>query len=143
MPDIISYQERKVVMGKPKRKNLDKKCLELWAKIVKHGGRCEICGSTPKVLHAHHLIGRSNRLYRYDPMNGIALCCQCHLFDDNCSAHASTSGSYQFLEVLRLGWPGKYRWFMENKDNKKVVKLDLQKVLDDLTEQWNSLNTKW
>lgn len=128
---------------KPTVKQLDKKCLALWAKIVKIDGRCEICYNTPKVLHAHHLIGRSNRLFRYDPMNGIALCCRCHLFNDDCSAHASTSGSYNFLKELKAAWPEKYDWFMDNKDNKRVVKLDLQKVLDDLTELCNSLNTKW
>lgn len=128
---------------KPTTKQLDKKCLALWAKIVKHGGRCEICGSTPKVLHAHHLINRGNRNYRYDVENGIALCCRCHLFDGNCSAHAGTDSAYNFLIQLNHENYSKWKWFMENKDNKKVVKLDLQKVLDDLTEQWNSLNTKW
>ena len=108
---------------KPKKKGKTywrKKCDELWAIVVKHNGVCEICDNRAKVLHAHHLIGRSNYKYRHDPLNGVALCCQCHLFNDKCSAHASTSGAVKFLETLKLKWPARYEWFMEHRNDKQM-----------------------
>lgn len=66
---------------KPKKKKwtvsestLDK----LWSKAVhtKYHNRCAICYKDG--AHAHHIIGRRVRVLRWDILNGILLCVECH-----------------------------------------------------------------
>jgi hypothetical protein len=68
---------------KPKRKvskkrQLDKKCLDLWSKCVRARDlTCRGCNSDYK-LSAHHVRSRTNLSTRYLLDNGICLCWKCH-----------------------------------------------------------------
>lgn len=42
------------------------------------GRRCAKCGSSRNGVAGHHLITRSNLLFRHDLSNGIPLCFACH-----------------------------------------------------------------
>ena len=113
-----------------------KRCDALWTKLVKHNGVCELCGKRPTArgLHAHHLIGRTNLRYRHDVYNGIALCASCHVFSDECSAHASTKSAAGFLEALESQWPERYKWLMEHRHDKRTYTVDYEQVYQDLME---------
>lgn len=68
---------------KPKRKvskkrQLDKKCLDLWSKCVRARDlTCRGCNSDFR-LSAHHVRSRTNLSTRYLLDNGICLCWKCH-----------------------------------------------------------------
>jgi len=68
----------------------NKKCLALWAKIVKlrDGGKCLHCGSI-KFLNSHHLVAKENYRTRYELDNGVTLCVKCHKYDRRKSAHGN------------------------------------------------------
>jgi len=52
--------------------------LKAWSKAVRSGGKCEVCGGTSK-LNAHHILDKKlYPAYKYEPLNGVALCCSCH-----------------------------------------------------------------
>ena len=64
-----------------KRTNISKRCDALWGQIIKLPGKCFRCGTT-EGLQAAHIIGRAQRVVRWDTRNGICLCHTCHrLFD--------------------------------------------------------------
>lgn len=64
-----------------KRGNIAKRCDTLWSQLIKAPGKCFRCGAT-EGLQAAHIIGRAQRVTRWDPTNGICLCHRCHrLFD--------------------------------------------------------------
>ena len=60
------------------RKQLDKKCLSIWAKIVKSKQVCAMTGKTqsslsPVIFHAHHIISRGFSAGKYRTDNGLCL----------------------------------------------------------------------
>lgn len=55
-----------------------KKADDLTSAIVKLQGKCEWCGSTTGQLQCAHIIGRVNHTLRFDPMNVLCLCANCH-----------------------------------------------------------------
>ena len=52
----------------------------LWSKCVKtrDGFKCQLCGATEGVMHAHHFIGRRKAQTKYLVEVGICLCFTCH-----------------------------------------------------------------
>ena len=52
----------------------------LWSKCVRtrDGNKCQLCGATEGVMHAHHFIGRRKAQTKYLLENGICLCFVCH-----------------------------------------------------------------
>ena len=50
--------------------------LDNLASKLKKDRRCECCGAP--AVHVHHIIPRANRLLRWDVMNLIPLCAECH-----------------------------------------------------------------
>ena len=52
----------------------------LWSKCVRtrDGNKCQLCGATGGVMHAHHFIGRRKAQTKYLLENGICLCFVCH-----------------------------------------------------------------
>ncbi len=62
------------------KKHLKAKCDILWASIIRSKGYCEVCGRSDVQLNAHHIIGRSVMILRYDLRNGCCLCVNCHEF---------------------------------------------------------------
>jgi 5-methylcytosine-specific restriction endonuclease McrA len=81
-----------VKMTKKLQKKLDKRAekkqFQEWARIVKEDSffKCAICGS-PTKLNSHHIIPRDVHEYRFDTLNGVALCGFCHKFSITNSPH--------------------------------------------------------
>ncbi len=106
------------------KKTIKKHCDQLWSMIVRFPGRCEICGSSTKQLHAHHLISRERIHYRYDLSNGVCLCATCHEFSNDCAAHSSnTAGVENFIEWLKGSEHG--QWWNDNKTQRPLETYNL------------------
>jgi len=76
-------------MNKKKQlKKLQNKLDKEWAIRVKilYDNKCAVCGET-KMLNAHHIIPREDKLFRHDTRNGIALCPKHHKFSFELSPH--------------------------------------------------------
>lgn len=67
---------------------IDKQLDDIWALVIKTGGRCEHCGKKT-YLNAHHLFSRSCRVLRWEVDNGMCLCASCHSLSSIFSAHKS------------------------------------------------------
>ena len=54
--------------------------MKVWSLCVRtrDGMRCQLCGKTTGVMHAHHFIGRTKAQTKYLLENGICLCFVCH-----------------------------------------------------------------
>jgi hypothetical protein len=61
------------------KRRLEKKLDTLWSQKIRSIGHCEVCGETG-YLNAHHIIGRLNKIVRWDLKNGVCLCSGCHTF---------------------------------------------------------------
>lgn len=81
---------------------------EEWRKRVKErdGNQCAICNSD-KNPQCHHLVDRTIKTLRHEPMNGLVLCPSCHKFSRQRSAHR---GPLPFAEWLRNFRLEQYRW---------------------------------
>jgi len=62
-------------MTKQHKKKLD----DLWGKIIRSKGRCELCGKM-RLLQAHHFFSRIHTATRWDLDNGFCLCSGHHKF---------------------------------------------------------------
>ena len=80
-----------------------------WSRVIREVGHCEWCGRTDKMLNAHHIINRTNFLYRHLIANGVCLCVDCHRGAQ--SAHADRTVFYAWLNHNR---PGIWSWFMRH-----------------------------
>lgn len=54
--------------------------MKLWSQCVRtrDDNKCQLCGTTGGVMHAHHFIGRRKAQTKYLTENGICLCFACH-----------------------------------------------------------------
>ncbi len=54
--------------------------MKVWSLCVRtrDGFKCQLCGESGKVLHAHHFIGRRKAQTKYLLENGVCLCFACH-----------------------------------------------------------------
>ena len=89
-------------LPKPKKislKNLRKKADDLWSKLIRSIGYCEICGSN-NTLNAHHVIGRANYATRYLKENGVCLCVNCHKSFHK--IYGKNTTKEMFLEFIEL-----------------------------------------
>lgn len=136
IPKITLETVRRVI-----RKHLEKLALELWADVVKQGGKCEISGKTDN-LEAHHLIGKKNKKYRYDVSNGICLNSYYHTLNDKIAAHGSTNATFYFAEWMKENRPGQWLWFLENCTDITIVSYSIDELLEICTELEGMLNTK-
>jgi hypothetical protein len=50
------------------------------SKLVREKGYCERCGRTDTSFDWSHIVGRKNLTLRWDILNGLCLCFQCHRF---------------------------------------------------------------
>jgi len=85
-----------------KKKNIDKRLLDLWAEAVKMraGHKCEYCGNL-KSLNSHHIFSKRHRATRWDIDNGICLCAKHHTLG-NFSAHQSPDFTLWMLGYVGL-----------------------------------------
>lgn len=91
----------------------------LWKKVIKQVGACEVCNHKDRQLHAHHIITRVRLRFRHDVSNGVCLCSYCHAFDPSISTHVDSYGAEKFLHWLKLNRSGQFKWYEENKDDKR------------------------
>jgi len=54
--------------------------MKLWSLCIhmRDSDKCQLCGATQGVMHAHHFIGRRKAQTKYLLENGICLCFVCH-----------------------------------------------------------------
>ena len=83
----VSVRKRKKMKRKklPSLTTLKKKALRLWSQQVRmmHGDVCAICGQPHQKLNAHHIESKTNYIFRFDVLDGIALCPEHHVFGRN------------------------------------------------------------
>ncbi len=120
----------------PKKKGV-KACDNVWKKIVKVMGHCEMCGRSDLRLNAHHLIRRDSMFFRHNPENGICLCTNCHIFNTppKISAHGTPIA---FNDWLKERFPDRHEWLEKNRHKVKPnLKINYAEVYATLKEQDN------
>ena len=121
---------------KPKKKrkkaNIEKRLDKVWGDLVKLVGKCEKCGARDKQLHPHHIIGRVNRVMRWDRRNGICLCPHCHTFGVE-SAHTDSKAFEKFMLGYR---PDDWHYIQEKKKGIKPTRQEKEDLLIVLKEAY-------
>ena len=61
-------------------KKIENKALILWKEVCfkNYGRKCEICGGTFRITPHHYFYRSSVPHLKYEPLNGVILCCKCH-----------------------------------------------------------------
>lgn len=97
----MEKKQTKKELKKLEKKELNRKDKEWREKVLtRDNNKCVYCGE--KVfLDCHHIIGRENMKFRFDPDNGIVLRKKFHKFSNIFSPHKTP-----FVFML---------WFMENR----------------------------
>jgi hypothetical protein len=115
---------------------LNKKLDNLWSKVVRSKGECELCGRKPPevVLHAHHIFSRRWYSTRWDIKNGICLCTGDHLFKahkdvQEFSDWVQDRYGVDYIDDLRRK---AHETADFTKEQKKELINNLQKMLDNL-----------
>jgi hypothetical protein len=117
------------------KRNLIRKCTEIWSKIIRFPGKCERCGKT-QYLNSHHVIGRINYFLRFDLRNGCCLCSSCHVFSKE-AAHNDPIGFINWFKDTR---PDDYQYLLENRNKIAHYSIyDYQNILKDLKEKLKEL----
>jgi hypothetical protein len=93
VPFLLGYM-------KVTKTSLIKKCDVLFSLIVRSKGYCEVCGRSDLQLNAHHIVGRSIMILRYDFRNACCLDASCHKFNKN-SAHENSPWFMDWLKENR------------------------------------------
>ena len=122
---------RKKISEKSKKKEVEKKCLELWAKIVKKRfPTCVKCGKS-SYLNAHHIFSRRYKSLFLNPDNGISFCRGCHLYFAHCfyeearDIYINLLGEEKYNELKELC-----------QSNQKVTLPWLEEKYKELKEEW-------
>lgn len=113
---------RKLTGRKSRKKSInDKAILKAWSAFVKSraGYTCEMCGKTEGQMHAHHMISKTFRKWRYDVHNGMCLCAACHQWNRKRSAHFSMDATWTFIFWLVDKQPEKFKWFIEKLEERE------------------------
>lgn len=110
---------------------LTKRLDDAWSLAVKvrAGYRCEVCGKID-TLNSHHIVGRRNRMIRWDVKNGVCACVSHHKFGRE-SFHEDPLWAKEWLEDKR--WED-YAYLYQVKNTIKKW------TLDDMQDQLRKLN---
>lgn len=107
---------------KNRKQKLADECDALWGRLVKWDWnyRCGWCGR--EGTDAHHVIGCGHHATRYEPLNGICLCRECHSW-----VHDAPAGKAVLEAWLVVRLPGVARWVAQHKnDTVKVTEAWLE-----------------
>ncbi len=106
---------------------LSKKLDEAWSLAVKQkaGYECEVCGAK-STLNSHHIVGRRNRMTRWDLKNGVCVCVKHHKFGIE-SFHEDPLWAKEWLEDKR--WEDYAYLYMVKNQIKKWTLEDMQEQL--------------
>jgi hypothetical protein len=101
-------------MAKSERSKLEKKLDGLWRTVNKKT-YCEICATLPQEervnyhkLECHHIVGRSNKLLRWDLRNRLVVCSSHHTLGRK-NVQDNTAGWFWSKFTDSDDWLGKYR----------------------------------
>lgn len=121
---------------KPTKTSLIKKCDVLYSLIIRVRGYCEVCGRSDIQLNAHHIVGRTNFMLRYDFRNGCCLCVNCHEF----AKDSVKNNPIKFLRWLEQNRPDDLK-YVESKANiiAHYSVEDLQMICKSLKEVYSGL----
>ena len=118
------------------KKNIKKKCDDIFSLIIRSKGYCEMCGKNTGQLQTHHIIGRINYQLRWDTRNGICLDSSCHTFSQT-SAH---NNPIYFINWFKSMRPDDYEYLLTKKNDVKTFNiLDYQEILNNLQNQYNEI----
>lgn len=107
-------------MTKKETAKLDK----YWRVAIKDRDKfCQVCGNTNS-LNAHHIVGRRNRMLRWDLLNGVLLCAGCHTFKTK-SAHQDP---IWFSDWFSNKYPDRKEYIDSNRE--EIYKSDYSEALN-------------
>lgn len=118
----------------PRRKKGDRELLEkenddLWRDLIHKEGECQLCHSRSR-LQAHHIRRRTHYSTRWEILNGILLCYDCHI------EGIHKDSGYYFEKILsKIGTP---RWEYIKMLSSKLIKKDLE-----FNRLWNIKLKEW
>ena len=124
-----------------KRKKSDKtraktRCDDLWSKVIRKDGFCEICGTT-KNLQAHHVVTRAKLPTRHMLENGVCLCAKHHLFNKDISAHGNSVAFVKWY-IEEYGQE-RLDWLLEQSRDSRTITLndylETEAFLNELLQQ--------
>ena len=113
---------------------LSKKLDEAWSLSVKKraGYKCEVCGvGESGHLNSHHIVGRRNRMVRWDVRDGVCLCVKHHRFGIE-SAQEDPLWFREWLEENR--WEDYAYLYTVKNQIKKWTLEDMEKQLEELNK---------
>jgi hypothetical protein len=101
---------------KSPRGKLEKKLDELWRSVGKAGARCRICETLPPEqrcnytkLDPHHIVGRGNKVLRWDLRNRIWVCPTHHTMGKPSIIVQDNLGGWFLNWESDNDWMGKHR----------------------------------
>lgn len=117
---------------------LTKKLDDAWSLAVKikAGCKCEVCGKKDS-LNSHHIVGRRNRMTRWDTKNGVCCCVRHHKFGIQ-SFHEDPLWAKEWLEDKR--WEDYAYLYTIKNEIKKWTLEDMESILDELNNFINKHN---
>lgn len=144
---------RKTPKKKRKATNYKKKADAAWSLMIRlRYQHCQICGKSGYItkagitvggLNAHHIIGRSNSLFRHDLNNGHCLCVGCHKFSRTCGPHSgSIIGITGYVDWFKENLPEQWEWFLEHKFEKGKPDMTFEETYIYLTDKLNRKDYK-
>jgi len=119
---------------KVSKSSLTKKLDSTWSELVKKraGYKCEVCGiGESGHLNSHHIVGRRNRMVRWDVRDGVCLCVKHHRFGIE-SAHEDPLWFREWLEENR--WEDYAYLYTVKNQIKKWTLEDMEKQLEELNK---------
>ena len=122
--------------------SLEKRCMELWGKLVRRSGRCELCGDTSEI-QAHHPFGRKGHWsIKFNPDLGVCLCMKCHIRLDKTLSDLLA----ELLPILLIKQPGRaallqktareYKRFKSGRADFQAIRADLERFEREHSDGW-------
>lgn len=99
------------------------------SKLIRKKGVCERCGRTDVTFDWSHVVGRHNLTLRWDILNALCLCFQCHRFFWH--EEPLESGAW-----FKQKFPERWQYLVENRN--KIIKRteeDYKTLLKNIQEE--------
>lgn len=107
MPSLRKRNKPRKVKEKPIAWHI-KKCDKAFSLLIRSVGSCQNCGSIEN-LQCAHIVSRSNKTLRWNPLNAVCLCLRCHIF----KFHRSP---LEFVEWLEKRYPERMVYLREKRN---------------------------
>ena len=118
---------------------LEIQCKRLWQECMQKiwGKHCMWCKKY-KPISGHHIIPRGYYLTKYELMNGVGICVECHN-----KIHGEAGAELEFAQYLDAEWPDLWLWHHRmrpkakqahggwSEDELKEIKAELRRFLHD------------